>query len=103
MCLLKVKAIMWLLWKGALLTWPNLERRGWNGQGLCVLCGSDSEVIPHLFLSCTFSREIWRKSTALTEIHLDMTANYDIGQRGQVQGNNTGTRPKFVAVVCWNI
>jgi hypothetical protein len=56
---LKIKIFMWFLYKKVLLTKDNLAKRRWNGCTDCVFCGS-KETIDHLFISCSFSRLVWR-------------------------------------------
>ncbi len=36
----------------------NLSRRGWHGEGVCVLCSEGSETVDHLFSECSFSKDI---------------------------------------------
>jgi hypothetical protein len=50
---------MWFLYKKVVLTKDNLAKRHWNGCTKCVFCSS-WETIDHLFISCLFSRLVWR-------------------------------------------
>lgn len=34
-------------------------KRGWSGPNICVLCKDEAENAKHLFVDCSFSREIW--------------------------------------------
>jgi hypothetical protein len=56
---LKIKLFLWLAMEGKILTWESLQRRGWEGPGRCPLCRMDLETISHLFISCTFTRQVW--------------------------------------------
>jgi len=38
-----------------------LLKKGWSGPKICHLCKSESESINHLFINCTFSRQVWEK------------------------------------------
>jgi ribonuclease HI len=59
---LKLKLFMWLAGKGKILTWDALRRRGWEGPGLCSLCRHAQEDVPHIFIHCDFSTEVWNKT-----------------------------------------
>jgi hypothetical protein len=50
---------MWFLYKKVILTKDNLARRNWKECTKCVFCGL-KETIDHLFISCPFSRLVWR-------------------------------------------
>jgi hypothetical protein len=51
---------MWFLYiKKVILTKDNLARRDWKGCTKCVFCGL-KETIDPLFISCPFSRLVWR-------------------------------------------
>jgi hypothetical protein len=56
---LKIRIFMWFLYKKVILTKDNLARRNWKGCTKCVFCGL-KETIDHLFISCLFSRLVWR-------------------------------------------
>ena len=50
---------MWFLHRKVLLTKDNLVKRNWTGCKKCVFCQSD-ETVEHLFISCQFTRDVWR-------------------------------------------
>ena len=52
---LKIICFTWLVIKGCILTWDQLQRKCFQGPSKCILCGSNSEDIPHLFLYCPTS------------------------------------------------
>jgi hypothetical protein len=47
--------------KNKILTWENLQQRGWVGPGRCQLCKKDYEDTTHLFIHCSFTKAIWDK------------------------------------------
>ena len=55
----KIKKILWFLHRKELLTKDNLAKRRWTGCKKCVFYDMD-ESVEHLFISCTFARDIWR-------------------------------------------
>ena len=55
----KIACFIWLLVKGRILTWEQLQSRGFHGPSRCVLCERNSENILHLFLVCPFTVNIF--------------------------------------------
>ena len=55
---LKIKIFLCFLHRKELLTKDNLAKRQWTGCKKCVFCDAD-ESVEHLFISCTFARDIW--------------------------------------------
>jgi hypothetical protein len=56
---LKSRIFMWFLYNKVILTKFNLAKGRWKGCNNCVFCSS-KETIDHLFISCHFSRLVWR-------------------------------------------
>ena len=56
---LKIKLFIWLAAKNKILTWDNLQQRGWEGPSRCHLCKKDSKNITHLFIHCPFTKSVW--------------------------------------------
>jgi hypothetical protein len=61
---LKLKLFSWLVGHDKLLTWDVLQRRGWEGPSLCLLCKAAPEDLLHLLMLCPFSKEVWSRTTA---------------------------------------
>jgi hypothetical protein len=55
---LKIKKIMWYMYKEVVLTKDNLDRRNWQGSKQCSFCLKD-ESIQHLFYDCYYARFLW--------------------------------------------
>jgi hypothetical protein len=55
----KVNILCWILVHGKILTAENLLKCGIQGPSRCPFCLSASESIPHIFLECHFSSQIW--------------------------------------------
>lgn len=72
-CLLKMRIFMWLVVKNAILTWNNLQKRGWKGPNRCALCKSTYEDGNHLLLTCPCSIIFLGKSAALSKIRIDIS------------------------------
>ena len=56
---LKIKIFMWFVYKKVILTKDNLVKRNWHGCVKCCFCDQD-ETIQHLFISCPFTKMLWR-------------------------------------------
>lgn len=56
----KINFFGWLLAHKKILTAENLQKPGINGPSWCVLCPNAKESINHLFLDCTYTKEVWR-------------------------------------------
>jgi hypothetical protein len=52
-----------------ILTWENLQRRGHQGPGICVLCHQDSESTLHLMMECRFSQHVWTETLAAHKLN----------------------------------
>jgi hypothetical protein len=57
----KIKLFTWLSVENRILTWDTLQRKGWQGPNICHLCFKEVESVFHLFVSCSFCREVWNK------------------------------------------
>jgi hypothetical protein len=44
-----------------ILTWDNLQKKGWEGPNICHLCSRDSETVLHLLVNCNFTQQVWQK------------------------------------------
>lgn len=60
-CPKKINIFNWLGWKNKILTLENQESRrcNWLPTATCVLCHSAIELVDHLFLQCSFARQVW--------------------------------------------
>lgn len=56
---LKLKCFTWLAFFDKILTWPNLQKWGFEGPGMCCLCSKEVETTAHLFGLCYFFLRIW--------------------------------------------
>ena len=45
----KISCFVWLAVSNKLLTWDNLQRRGWIGPSVCALCLTDQDCTGNLF------------------------------------------------------
>jgi hypothetical protein len=55
----KVKKILWFLFKGMILTKDNLIKRNWHGSKNCCFC-NNRETIQDLFFDYVLAQFVWR-------------------------------------------
>ena len=48
----KIGCFIWLMQKNRILTWDDLQKKGKQGAGICILCLKDEESVHHLFTRC---------------------------------------------------
>lgn len=56
----KLRLFIWLCFHNKILTWCNIQKRGFAGHGRCILCRSENEDIHHLFIHCRFVHLVWQ-------------------------------------------
>lgn len=61
-CPIKIRAFLWLIAK------ENLQRNGWKGPRVYVLCRLDTESSLHIFLMCAYTAKIQEKYAARLHI-----------------------------------
>lgn len=69
---LKVKMLLELIAKHAIVTLQSLQRRGLTGPNFCVLCRSTNKSTKHLFLRILFAQKIWTSCTRFLGVSIDM-------------------------------
>jgi hypothetical protein len=57
---MKTRLFMWCALVNKVPTWDNIQKRTKQGSGWCCLCKNNEETILHLFLTCSFIKEVWR-------------------------------------------
>ncbi|GLT98506.1 hypothetical protein SLE2022_160080 [Rubroshorea leprosula] len=60
--------ILWLVLRGRLKTKALRESRDMRINQTCFLCCSTEEICEHLFLECSFAKEVWRMVLAFLNI-----------------------------------
>jgi ribonuclease HI len=98
----KIKLFMWLAVENKILTWNNLQHRGWIGPGRCQLCKGDIEDTSHLFIHCPFTKLIWKKIKTIKKYKHEWKGNNLV----ECLTNWTvdKTVPSYLAaLICWFI
>jgi hypothetical protein len=70
---LKIRVLLWLLCREAILTKDNLVKRNWNENVMCSFC-NNLEIVQHLFFDCTLARFLWGCNT--TDLWSTKTSQY---------------------------
>ena len=60
----KVFVFYWLVIKCHILTWDNLQIKGFYGPSRCCMCEENIETINHLLDECKVADSIWEKGAA---------------------------------------
>ncbi|GJR14347.1 reverse transcriptase zinc-binding domain-containing protein [Tanacetum coccineum] len=67
-CIPKHSFIVWLAVQDRLTTQDKLRKWGDHAVNRCCLCCQESKNINHILFQCSFSRDIWRKVSAIADI-----------------------------------
>jgi hypothetical protein len=59
---LKTKAFIWLVLANKSLTWDKWKKRACHGPRKCFFCKSNDETLPHLMITCPFTKEVWEEA-----------------------------------------
>jgi len=57
----KITLFAWLVGKGRILTWDNIQKRGMNGPSRCSLCRKENETQEHLLNKCLYAQSLWEE------------------------------------------
>eukprot|EP00253_Pinus_taeda_P018718 PITA_18718 len=55
----KVSIFFWLASKNKILTWDQIQKKGFIGPSRCCLCNSEGETRNHLLINCPFAKTLW--------------------------------------------
>jgi hypothetical protein len=100
---LKIKAFLWLLYRGAILTKDDLVKRNWHGNEMCSFC-NNYETIQHLYFECALAKFIWRVIQLVSGLAPPNNSRHMFG--GWVYEMNSKERQIFlvgIGVMLWAI
>lgn len=69
-CPKKARIFFWCVLKNKIPSWDILQARFKQGPGRCPLCFVASETIPHLFLECPFTKQVWEETRKILNSRL---------------------------------
>ena len=52
----KICCFIWFALQNKILTWDNLQKRGWTGPGVYALCSKAADCVQHFFYHCV----VWK-------------------------------------------
>ena len=74
----KISYFNWLSLMNKLLTWDNLQKWGWTGPRICVLCIQATENVQHLFYHCT----VWKNVIDIIKDQYHITTPFQANDLG---------------------
>ncbi|CAL1375754.1 unnamed protein product [Linum trigynum] len=102
----KVCAFLWTVFYRRILTHDVLRRRGWSFPSRCSLCECSEETLDHLFITCSFSREVWRMLSAFIDLRSpsqDTTSTINGWPLGSSQSPKAWCSRVFIHAFFWRI
>jgi len=85
-----------------ILTWDNLQVNGWEGPSICQLCQKDLETVNHLFINCTFTKQVWFRIRSGLNILKDWEGNTITGCYAKWL-KEYPDHTTFPALISWNV
>jgi hypothetical protein len=99
---LKLKLFTWLVGKERILTWDALQRRGWEGPGICLLCNNAPEDLHHLLIHCPFTKEVWYRSIKHFSLPIAWSGS-SITDCFSLWSTQKSAPPSLAVHICWQI
>lgn len=104
----KCKFFIWLVLHDRCWTTERRKRHGLQDQDTCVLCIQESEMIDHLLVNCSFTREIWFRSlrwlgweTVAPTNETQWLAEWWVAARKRIPKEVRKTFDSMVTLTCW--
>jgi len=99
----KMKALLWLINHGALMTNERRTRRGLSTNPNCMVCTNVPENLNHIFRSCSEARGVWNYFEQAGEGTHDprLTMAEWIHRNVTMTRHNSQWPTKFVTTVWW--
>jgi hypothetical protein len=99
---LETKTICVASVENKILTWENLQNRGWQGPGMCYLCRQQRETNNHIFVNCVLLHCVWSeiKKVVKAQSWMDSNSLVECFHNWNSQNSHYQALPAFT---CWNI
>jgi hypothetical protein len=99
---LKLKLFLWLAANGKVLTWEALQKKGWEGPGVCKLCNCNSENINHLLIHFSFTKAVWLRLFKLYHLKLQWNGT-TVSYCFTVWTKEKTALASLATIACWHI
>jgi hypothetical protein len=98
----KIKLFTWLLLEDRILTWDNLQRRGWSGPSIFYLCLQMPETTFHLMVQCRFAQQVWSMIYKVLSLKTAWTGS-TLTSCFEDWIRQCSTRPSLPSLICWHL
>ncbi|CAL1404024.1 unnamed protein product [Linum trigynum] len=102
----KVCVFLWIAFQKKIITQDALKRRGWFLPSRCALCREQEETINHIFLSCRFSKDVWRILSAFVDLQTSSSDISDLISKWPCRHPSNAKEwcsAVFLHAFCWRI
>lgn len=94
---------MWLVVKDAILTWNNLQKRGWSGPTIYSQCRSSEGTITHIIIHSEHSKLLWARFAQQFNFRVNPTPPPNIWGRIHSSRGRWKIHDIVIVALCWNI
>jgi hypothetical protein len=84
------------------LTWDILQKKGWEGPSMCVLCKRSTEDINHLFIDCLFTKKVWNRIKTIQN-HKRIWEGKTLSECFYIWIKDKSVSPTLATIICWCI
>jgi ribonuclease HI len=99
---LKIKLFIWMAAYDKILTWEALQRKGWEGPGVCKLCKCNSESTNHLLVHCPFIKVVWLRLYKICHLKIQWVGT-TVSDCFNEWTKEKSTSASLAAIACWHI
>jgi hypothetical protein len=106
---ISVRCVLWQVMHERVWASECLQSHGLDSHGPCALCSQEVESLNHLFVGCSFSREIWFKCLhrlglrQFTLTTIDTLLDWWLRSRKRIAKLRRKAFDSFVFLVSWKL
>ncbi|CAL1392725.1 unnamed protein product [Linum trigynum] len=89
----KICIFLWLVFHKRILTIDNLKKKGFYIPNRCVLCKKEEESPNHIFITCTFSNQVWGRLKCFVKLEGSAVVSLDISERIRLWSRSNPVNP----------